>query len=277
MKVAIADESAIIIWDPDSNTEHFIRRATFTTQAKDFGFLVPTPTQPALAEAGDEAFTLLASLMVRLSKDTKGGAKTPVEVLDLKRVAGQDVAVLKSNDVDALGKWLTDHAYEYSPALKDWIKPYVDAKWIITASKIARDKDGVAVDNVGSTAVRMTFKTDKPFFPYSEPADQRPNATVHPARLLRIFFLGTEKMQGKLGPKGEPWPGKVAWASKVRSDGEISPRNAVLNRLKLPVDTPPAAWYLTVFEDRSSPRPGTADVYFSSATDQNPVRPDDPR
>ena len=49
--VAIANESAIIIWDSANKTEHFIRRASFQTMAKDFGFLVPTPAQPELAEA----------------------------------------------------------------------------------------------------------------------------------------------------------------------------------------------------------------------------------
>jgi hypothetical protein len=54
--VRIADESAIIIWDASSKTEHFIRRATFSSSAHDFGFLVPTPTKPELAEAEDDAF-----------------------------------------------------------------------------------------------------------------------------------------------------------------------------------------------------------------------------
>ena len=44
--VEIADESAVIIWDSASQTEHFIRRASFKTEATDFGFLVPTPSQP---------------------------------------------------------------------------------------------------------------------------------------------------------------------------------------------------------------------------------------
>src|SRR4051794_39286311 len=60
--VAIASESAIIVWDEKSHTQHFIRRASFATQAKDFGFLVPTPTRPTLAEADDAAFEELAKL-----------------------------------------------------------------------------------------------------------------------------------------------------------------------------------------------------------------------
>lgn len=43
--VRIAEESAIVIWDETTRTQHFIRRATFDTDAPDFGFLVPTPNR----------------------------------------------------------------------------------------------------------------------------------------------------------------------------------------------------------------------------------------
>jgi hypothetical protein len=61
--VRIAEESAIIIWDEKTRTQHFIRRATFDTDAPDFGFLVPTPTEPALAEVNNSAFTDLEYLI----------------------------------------------------------------------------------------------------------------------------------------------------------------------------------------------------------------------
>src|SRR5262249_29339004 len=60
--VQIASESAIIIWDAKSKTQHFIRRGSFTSESKDFGFLAPTPTEPNLDDSSDEAFTTLAKL-----------------------------------------------------------------------------------------------------------------------------------------------------------------------------------------------------------------------
>ena len=53
---AIASESAVIVWDARTHTEHFIRGATFQSNAKSFGFLVPTPTPPQLAPASESAF-----------------------------------------------------------------------------------------------------------------------------------------------------------------------------------------------------------------------------
>src|SRR5262245_52407848 len=46
--ISIAEESAIIVWDPAKKVQHFIRRAAFDTTSSDFGFLVPTPTMPEL-------------------------------------------------------------------------------------------------------------------------------------------------------------------------------------------------------------------------------------
>src|SRR5438132_1374886 len=57
--VAVVTESALIIWDEKEKTQHFIRRAAFDTKVPYFGFLVPTPSQPELAEAPDELFTRL--------------------------------------------------------------------------------------------------------------------------------------------------------------------------------------------------------------------------
>jgi hypothetical protein len=188
------------------------------------------------------------------------------------------MVVLKATDADALAKWLTNHGYEFVPTLKDWVKPYIDAKWIITASKVAKDKNGLAAKNVAMAAVRMSFKTDKPFFPYSEPASPRDNTATAPARLLRLFFINKftapdVRIEGTMGTKGENWPGKWVRAytlsdykAIIKEDGKREIQRTAItsleNLLKLPGNSPPWPWYCTVFEDHSSPRPGTDDVFF---------------
>src|SRR4051812_20717095 len=54
--VGITDEVAVILWDEKTSTEHFIRRASFRTDARDFGFIVPTPDKPELAEVENSVF-----------------------------------------------------------------------------------------------------------------------------------------------------------------------------------------------------------------------------
>lgn len=295
--VQIAEESAIIIWDTATKTEHFIRRATFSSAAKDFGFLVPTPTKPELSEAGDEAFTALADLTaprVITQSSPAGGcgrgtiypivgkaapAPAGVAVLETKRVAGHDAAVLQADDAEALTKWLKDHGYESSPALADWAAPYVKAKWKITAFKIARDDGspqpgtakavGSEADSVSTTALRMTFHTDHPFYPYREPQVVPPvvSGPSPPSRLLRVYFVAEGRVKGALGEGGPAWPGKVVWAGRMVDAN----RGSLLRQLKMSEETPPASWWVTEFEDHSSPRPGTDDVIFTRGENQKPV------
>ena len=286
VRVDIAEESAIIVWDAKASREHFIRRASFRTTGKDFGFLVPTPDKPELAEVPDRVFdqleaatapevirqtqvggfepTLLcgALFLMRSAEQVPASAVAPVRVLGEQRVAGYDAVVLEADSAGALAGWLKEHGYAERPELAAWLAPYVAAKWKLTAFKIASGKEGEAV---ATSAVRMSFATARPFFPYREPSDQRENlpasASLRP-RLLRVFFIGTERVDGAIGEAGAPWPGRAIWSDHFdveRAGG-------------LPFSVPEGAW-LTMFEDRASPRPGTDDLFFASAKIRTPVKP----
>jgi len=285
--VGIASESAIIVWDKETRTQHFIRRASFTTAAQNFGFLVPTPKKPILAEVEDEAFQVLAKItepkVVTRPKQESGGclqigcsagpadksSAGKVEVLEQGTAAGFNYAVLAADDAQVLADWLKQNEYDYSPALKDWFKPYLDRGWVITAFKIARDeqKDEKVAGTVSTKAVRMTFKTDRPFFPYREPQPQGNRSAEKHRRLLRVFVLSGYRVQGKIGDKGVEWPGKTAWAGALPEKD----RQAVWDRLKVSEGKAPDTWWLTEFEDSSSPRPGTDEVFFSRSDSQQPV------
>src|SRR5262249_37654152 len=60
--VVNADQTVILIWDAAAKTQHFIRQASFKSDADDFGFLVPTPAQPELNESDNEPFWVLKRL-----------------------------------------------------------------------------------------------------------------------------------------------------------------------------------------------------------------------
>jgi hypothetical protein len=287
--VQIAEESAIIVWDAKAKREHFIRRASFVTKGKDFGFLVPTPDKPELAEVSDEVFTnldyltkpevkyeskidgiepttfCLGMFMLKASRSAAvETAAAPVRVLDAQRVAGYDAVVLEADSATALASWLKDHGYAERPDLSKWLEPYVAQKWKLTAFKIAATSEAQAIR---TGAVRMSFTTDRPFYPYREPADQRENLPANlpqeaRERLLRVFFLGTERMDGTIGAAKAPWPGKAIWSDRL-DPARLGP---------VPFSIPEGAW-LTMFEDKASPRPGTDDLFFAAAQDRAPVKP----
>jgi hypothetical protein len=60
---------------------------------------------------------------------------------------------------------------------------------------------------------------------------------------------------------------RVVWAGKMVDAN----RGSLLRQLKMSGETPPASWWVTEFEDQSSPRPGTEDVFFSRDEGQTPV------
>lgn len=286
--VAVADESAVIVWDAANQTQHFVRRASFRTGAKDFGFLVPTPARPTLAEADDGAFDRLARVtaprVVTQPAPPGGGGcgfgcggggprasslAPTVEVLEEKRVAGYDAAVLQANDTAALGDWLKTRGYDDSPAIRDWVKPYVEAKWTITAFKVA--KADPADPTAATSAVRMSFPTDRPFFPYREPVATGP--APNQSRLLRVYFLATGPVQGTYAvarpARTDAPPGRlpVVWANRLPADA----RPDLVRLLKLPDAAVPADAYLTEFENGHLDRAGAGDVYFTPNPDQSPV------
>src|SRR5215510_1917014 len=147
--VRIAEESAIIVWDEETRTQHFIRRATFNTDAPDFGFLVPTPAEPALAEVNDSAFdhleyfirpkeivktefagvdftpTLFSYFLLSRSVRDSATNVSAVRTLSTQRVAGYDAVVLEADNAAELNRWLGKHGYASTPSLTEWLAPYV--------------------------------------------------------------------------------------------------------------------------------------------------------
>ncbi len=285
--VSISGEAALIVWDPKTSTEHFVRRADFETKARDFGFLVPTPSPPDLGEVDDAIFDAADQLTrARVVHKTKvvtafgfgeipvvlptasapAGLAAPsgeVEVLHHTMVGELEATVVRADDPKALTEWLERHGYESRPALTEWLKWYTDHGWIITAFKLAKDRPESG--RLQSKSVRMSFHADRPFYPYREPADLRQSAGK--ARSLRVFFLADQKYEGTLGDAGA-WPGSTVWANDIGTAARSLTGPLNLNESN-GAKSLGGARYLTEFEDDSNPRPGTDEVYFRPAADQS--------
>jgi hypothetical protein len=282
--VVNADQTVIIIWDAVTKTEHFIRQATFKSDADDFGFLVPTPSQPELDESGNEAFPYLRKLTqpdirnVSYSREFGCGCGAApkdaaavagkVTVLTEKLVAGFHAVVLESGSASSLVAWLKDHGYAFSPEVEAWARPYVEGGWKITALKVAKEKDMQQDISVAASSLRMSFKTDKPLFPYREPDPRKAESKLNAKqRLLRIYFLADGRYRGGVG-KDMAWGGSVAWANPLGPADRMN----LPGLLKLPMKTVPENYWLTEFEDNWPYEPAPGDLYFSRDVDQTPVK-----
>jgi hypothetical protein len=277
-QIAVVEESAVIVWDAATRTQHFIRRATFRGTARDFGFLVPTPTVPALAAVDDTIFDLLqakiepatirrtrrefhwslfGSLVRSANKEgAMTGAGPSVEVLQTAKIAGYEAAVLDATDAGALREWLQSHGYAATPDLEQWLDVYLRQRWKITAFKIDKSQ----ASDAQTQAVKMSFVTERPFFPYREPGSPHADVVV-PNRILRVFFLGDDRVHGTVGSAF--WPGIVRWSDVI--DDALRAKLTTIAGTTIPPR-------LTAFIDIGS-RSGLDDLFFARAAVQSTFLP----
>jgi hypothetical protein len=279
--VEIAAQEILIVWDPTTKKEHFVRKAEFGGGHDGFGFLVPSPTRPEVEASRNEVFVgldevsrarvqeetrwevsvmpLLAYPFAVTMRASRGGAgmSDGIDVLEQKHVAGYDVAVLAASDTRSLVDWLAANHFDARPELQEWARPYVAKGWIITAFRYAP----IAGNTTAAEAVRMTFGTDAPLFPYRVPTDVL--ARPGDAHLLRTYVVGPGRASGTLGEgsASRPWDaGKVKRALPVPSAELARLVGAALPAGAL-APLGEGAW-LTTFDDRTWPG-GTEDLTFA--------------
>lgn len=296
--VRTTDESALIVWNSKSHAEQFVRRATFETKAKNFGFVVPTPSRPTLGAADDALFESLQRELepktvvktqrgtdwtplfaaipkglggsnsdngqgetptTSVSTNAASGATKAVEVVEQKRVGSYNAVVLRANDSKTLNQWLKEHRYPVSPNTRDWLAPYVRRGFFLTVFQIASDKQS---QNAQAQAVRLSFQTDAPFFPYRE---SKRAQKVGGGRSLRVFFVGDERVGARIedGRKTQSWAAPTTYSAPL--DGTELSANQM--------DVPAGRLRLTAFEDDSSPRPGWGDLHFFPVKQQSEITP----
>lgn len=274
--VVNADQKVILLWDQANQTQHFIRQANFRSQGESVGFLVPTPTRPQLEESGNDAFPYLASITkpkdpVHLSIPFGCSAMPTnsygVRVIEEKTVAGYETVVLAADSGGGLISWLNAHGYAYTKEAAAWAEPYLATGWFMTAMKIAKPSEGSPkgqATGLAAAALRITFKTDRPLFPYREPDSRAAAASLGVTRRsLRIYFVAEARYEGHF-LSGQAWSGHTLW-SRPLSNGQ---RSELLQKLQLPAATGPAKLWLTEFTDSWPYGVAPGDVYFRPAATQ---------
>ncbi len=279
--VVNADQTVIIWWDQANQMEHFIRKASFSGGGKSIGFLVPTPSRPQLEEAGNAAFRYVSDITA--PKAATGGGfpldcsvaapSSPmrgVRLIEEKTVAGFDAVVLAADSSKELIEWLRQRDYAFTPEAAAWAEPYLTAGWHITAMKVTKDLDARSKAEVSASALRITFKTDRPIFPYREP-DSRGDAARLGIRhrLLRIYFVAESRYEGRFSSELQ-WSAKVRYSQPLQKDQ----RTDLLRHLNLPESTGPSQAWLTEFEDSWPYGTAPGDVTFSPSANQGKLTRD---
>lgn len=184
-------QRAFITWDPAEKVESFTVQPLFEGNADDFGMVVPTPSQPKLAEMHRDLFKTLAVFTILKPLDGKkwapampsggiamgaggggssmGGARVAmgVRVLEAGTVGTLDYKVIEATNAQGLFEWLKENKYQYAGDT-DTLDSYVKRKWFFTVMKIdpkqmKRRPDGTYLGEV--TPTRFTFQSDRLVYP----------------------------------------------------------------------------------------------------------------
>lgn len=169
-------QEAVIVYE--NSTETLIISPSFQGNAQEFGWLIPTPSQPNVSKGNDELFTALHDLVTpeNVSVYTYKGAplgygatkENDVTVLESKKVDIYDVAVLSATDSKALNQWLKDNGFQTVPSTTI-LDEYLQNGWYFTAAKIStQDLTATTTNQLKTghaTPIQLQFESPNIVYP----------------------------------------------------------------------------------------------------------------
>ena len=227
-------QKAFLTWDPARSEESFTVQPKFEGDARDFGMVIPTPTQPTLDEMPRDFFkhlavyTILLPLPQRIwpdypyvaemafAEDAGGGAMPAfsgpgmpsnlgVRVLEAGVVGSLDYKILEATNPKGLFQWLEQNQYSYSGD-QETLAHYIAKKWNFTVMKIdtkqmKKGPDGRFLGEV--TPTRFTFESQ---------------SLVYPLRITQISVKDqTEAIFYIQAPEQMDLKGDWSWAHSYRT------------------------------------------------------------
>lgn len=129
-----------------NETETLVLQTSFSGDAKDFAWIIPTPSQPEVTKVSDDIFTKLTELtsVNDIIIPMLGGIATTslenadkVQVLEEKQLGIYEVKVLSATSANALYDWLKENNYKYPESKKYILDDYITNKWFFTTAKIS--------------------------------------------------------------------------------------------------------------------------------------------
>lgn len=185
----VTSEKALIVWDEANEVEHILQQFTLEGDAARVGLLIPTPEAPTASVIASPVFDQLRAMAEVEARGAApvagkavvgagGGSGTALPSVLLQ---DHEVATLRASDADGLGKWLAHHGFADRPALRAWAKGYMTRGWALTALEWPAAKRGQRASLVVPIA-RLSVRASAPFYPYSEPEEDRAAKNAYDAR-----------------------------------------------------------------------------------------------
>lgn len=213
--VTLTGEKAVIVWNPVTHTQHFIRQAQFASEEADYGFVVPTPSVPQLGEVDNAVFSVLSNYVkpfLPVPRPLSGGRGLAgtgggIEILQVQTVGDYTATTVRAKDGKSLDAWLKQNGYRSRAALTSWSQYYAKKKWVFTALKFTGHRPG----EDATQALRLSFRTAVPHYPFKMPKDTWPEGWQRP---MTVFVIAPEEQRGRYVASKVDWEAKWLWSGE---------------------------------------------------------------
>ena len=275
---SLAREKVLLVHDSVTRRQHFIREIAFVRAREPFGFVVPTPTRPEVAEVAKTPFTKLRANFpfAPVARDRSTGARSGgsksagggVEVLSVEKVGSFTAFVLAADDAEALGKWLADNELVSDEANDAWLAHYVELGFYYVAMRYdppkldASNEWDLPSEEVEAETVRISFATPLPYYPYLEPTRPQTDRVAGP-RLLELWYVGAAPVVPIATRERD---GLSAWVQPLkRGLAHADARSSLARSLEpeLAELLPEGPLVVQTFQDQKRVRDGFGDVLFA--------------
>jgi hypothetical protein len=180
-------QKAFITWDAEESLVSWTVQPKFEGNALDFGMVIPTPSQPKLAEMPRDFFKELAVFTILKPMDLDkykmrsfalsakaGGAKgveteekAKVRILESGVVGSLDYKIIAAEKAEDLFTWLKENKYNFAGDTAS-LDHYTQKGWFFTVMKIdpkqmKKNADGSYAGEV--TPTRFQFSSKVPIYP----------------------------------------------------------------------------------------------------------------
>ena len=244
---------AFIAHNPQTQEVTLVPSIRFTSNAADFGVVIPTPSIPQLDTVNRRIFGELEDLTRRVTRwrggDNSSGCNIlsrgadddddvsvddGVVVISQQRVGDFDTVILTADNPMALTDWLDERGYHHSITDNTILQSYIDQKWIFTAMRLNAD---VLADSGVRDASLLSFSIDPILLTYTA------ETLTYPLRLTSISARqGADVTVYTLSSYKMGFPGaEVEYANRI-TDRE---RNAIRGRYPTVASFIGAQRYLT--------------------------------
>ena len=273
----LSREKVLIIHDEESGTEHFIREIAFAHAADPFGFVVPVPGKPTVAEVKKNLFTPLRKTFTfeptfgGIGRGKGSGGASPasaglgdgggVTVLSVERIGSFKAFVLAATDEAGLAQWLADNKFAQPTGAKEWLGHYVRMGFYYVALRYDPPRKKQSGGAMGAETIRISFPTPMPYYPYLEP--EEPDLPRNDPRLLEVWYAGTKPV---IPVCLREYRGTNTWTRPLRAgesyEGDARASFAKAIDKEISELLPSGSVVVQTFRDQKRSRDGFGDILF---------------